>query len=233
MRGDGKVVAVVRDVRYDVVVSRVAANLLESPEQILLRAGVDVEVPLLILALIAAGRAPKAPRVAGEDHRVSFFNAVVHHLTAFHNQSDGHAGEGAQRSAALNLRGRNAMKAGERAGKALRIVVAVFERHVDHARAPRGQLRAGQRQPPPADIFAQWTAAQHAEHALELIRRHGGLAGGGVIVDIVGQMRLDIVERARQSRERIHASFLPSVWVHYSGRRAGLSRHSLPDFVGA
>ena len=103
----------------------------------------------------------------------------------------------------------------ERAGEAVRAVVAVLKRRVDHPRAALQRL-ARERQPPIADVLAQRPAAQDAEHALEVIARRQRLPRDLVIIERLGDVRLDVVDGPLNARCPVHA-VLPPVWPYHSG----------------
>ena len=115
--------------------------------------------------------------------------------------------------------GGNPVEAGERAAKTLGRIVAVFECDVDHARAGRRELAAGQREAPRADILAERHAAQDAEHALKMKVGRAGLLRRLFKVNRLGDVRLDVLDGALNPRDPIH-SFSPFRCTSSYGKRA-------------
>ncbi|MNC58975.1 hypothetical protein D3C75_1087500 [compost metagenome] len=64
------------------------------------------------------------------------------------------------------------MRFAERFGEGLRGVISIFQRYIQHPDFGNGQLLSSQSQSAFADIVCHRKAGQHAEHALEMERRH-------------------------------------------------------------
>ena len=96
------------------------------------------------------------------------------------------------------------MKSGKRPAKAVRRIVAILQRHINHPAFRRGKLFAGKSQPAAADIFSQCTAAQNTEYILEMIWRVIGLAGDIRIADVLRQIILQVVDCLLQIVYPVH-----------------------------
>ena len=93
------------------------------------------------------------------------------------------------------LRRGESVKAGKGAGEALRAVVAVFQRSLQHFGAGC-QLAARQRQAAVTDIFRRRIAAENAENAPEIKGREVRRAGSRLGQLLLSEMRFDIIECA-------------------------------------
>ncbi len=99
------------------------------------------------------------------------------------------------------------MKGFERTGEAVGVVVAVFQSDVDDLCAIRLQFGAGKRKTAAADILAERITAQDPEHTLKMVRRRICDRRDLFIIDLVGQICLDVVKRPLHSRDPIHVHF--------------------------
>ena len=96
------------------------------------------------------------------------------------------------------------MEAGKRSGKAVGIVVAVFQGGVDDLHIAGSQLAARQCQPAVPDVFPQRIPAEEPEHPLKMIGGGIALSGDLVIVQVFRDMRFYIINGPLHPHYPIH-----------------------------
>ena len=101
--------------------------------------------------------------------RLFFHNLAIHVLTTFQCHFDPKRSKGTDRASAFSQCGRcEAMKSSKGFGKAVRRVVAEFQRDVDDLPVRREDLQPGGGEPALADVVAHRHTAQHGKALLKV-----------------------------------------------------------------
>ena len=129
------------------------------------------------------------------------FDAVFHFRTTLQRKRHVQRRNRLKRNARLPcLGGKHAVKTLKRPGKAVRRVIAVFQRHIDHLRLPvSGKLLPGQCQPTAAHILPHRHAAQRSEHPLKIKGRQTGALRRFFHIQRFGQLRFQLVNGLLQA----------------------------------
>ena len=109
------------------------------------------------------------------------------------------------------------MEPGECPAKAFWAVISVFQRDVDHFSARSGQFASRKRQAPVPNIFAQRAATEDSKNSLKVEAGGIRLSGDLRIVQFLGQMIFNIINRILQPCDPIQCYSPLSVCLHYSG----------------
>lgn len=89
-------------------------------------------------------------------------------------------------------------------GKAVRAVVSVFHRGIDHSDLLGGQFLTGQSETAVADIFPQRIAAEDAEHPLKMIAGRKGDPGYIIVIHLLREMTLNILQSLLNPGNPVH-----------------------------
>ena len=100
------------------------------------------------------------------------------------------------------------MKARERFCEALRRIIAVFQREVNHLNIPGEQFMRRQREPTRADILAHAHTRQRCKRPLQIKPREPDVPRCLAAVRLVQQMRFDVLQREIEALHQFHALLL-------------------------